>query len=135
MGGGETMIVALGIGCQKSCPAEAIESAIHGALAAAQAHGTIRGIFTIDGKAGESGLIEASRKLGLPIVPLGRTALAARANDIITHSPRVEHLFGVGSVAEAAALVGAGPASRLAGPRITHLGAACAVAISPEIPS
>jgi cobalt-precorrin 5A hydrolase len=59
-------------------------------------------------------------------------ALKARKGAAATHSPRVQAMFGVGSVAEAAALVGAGPGSRLLAPRVATPYAACALAVSAE---
>jgi cobalt-precorrin 5A hydrolase len=51
----------------------------------------------------------------LPVLGLGRDALAAEVTQ--TRSPRVAERFGTGSLAEAAALAAAGPGGRLLGPR------------------
>lgn len=85
-------------------------------------------IFTIDSRQNESGLDEAARRLNTRIVFLPLAALVARKDDVLTRSPRIEALMGVGSVAEAAALVGAGPGSLLLGPRIASARATCAIA-------
>jgi len=85
-------------------------------------------LCALESKAQEPGLHEAARELGLELVFLPLAALRARKATAATHSPRVQAMFGVGSVAEAAALVGAGPNSRLVAPRLTTPVAACALA-------
>ncbi|WP_400766306.1 cobalamin biosynthesis protein [Methylosinus sporium] len=85
-------------------------------------------LFTIESKRGENGLHDAARLLNLPLVFLPLDTLLARKGELLTRSPRVEALTGVGSVAEAAALVGAGAGSRLLGPRLGSAGLTCAIA-------
>ncbi|WP_083967260.1 cobalamin biosynthesis protein [Methylosinus sp. R-45379] len=85
-------------------------------------------LFTIESKRGEKGLHDAARLLNLPLVFLPLDTLLARKGELLTRSPRVEALTGVGSVAEAAALVGAGAGSRLLGPRLASAGLTCAIA-------
>lgn len=85
-------------------------------------------LCALESKAQEAGLHEAARELGVELVFLPLAELRARKAPAATHSPRVQALFGVGSVAEAAALVGAGPHSRLVAPRVTTPVAACALA-------
>ncbi|MBU3887418.1 cobalamin biosynthesis protein [Methylosinus sp. KRF6] len=85
-------------------------------------------LFTIESKRGEIGLHDAARLLNLPLVFLPLDALLARKDELLTRSLRVEALTGVGSVAEAAALVGAGAGSRLFGPRLASAGVTCAIA-------
>jgi len=85
-------------------------------------------LFTIDSKRGEAGFHEAARLLNMPLVFLPLATLLARKDELLTRSPRVDALTGVGSVAEAAALAGAGPKSLLLGPRITSAHATCAMA-------
>ncbi|WP_244613423.1 cobalamin biosynthesis protein [Methylosinus sp. Ce-a6] len=87
-----------------------------------------KALFTIESKRGEEGFHEAARLLNMPLVLLPLAALLAREDELLTRSPRVAALTGVGSVAEAAALVGAGPGSLLLGPRITSAHATCAIA-------
>ncbi|WP_084484877.1 cobalamin biosynthesis protein [Methylosinus sp. LW3] len=85
-------------------------------------------LFTIESKRDEKGLHDAARQLNLPLVFLPHKMLLARKDELLTRSPRVEALTGVGSVAEAAALVGAGTGSRLLGPRLASAGVTCAIA-------
>ena len=60
--------------------------------------------------------------------PLSLENLRARDKDVLTRSARVEELLGVGSVAEAAALAGAGSGSILLAPRDATTRLACAIA-------
>jgi hypothetical protein len=85
-------------------------------------------LFTIESKRHERGLVEAARLLDATIAFLPLEALISRRLELLTHSSRVEALTGVGSVAEAAALAGAGPGSALLGPRIASARATCAIA-------
>lgn len=85
-------------------------------------------IFSIESKRDEAGLCEAALLLGTRIVFLPLDALVARRGDVLTRSARVEAMLGVGSVAEAAALAGAGAGSVLLGPRVTGARVTCAIA-------
>jgi cobalt-precorrin 5A hydrolase len=119
--------VAIGVGCRKGCSADMIESLIRQALGLAP--GAVpMGLFTLIDKRGEAGLTDAANRLGLNLSYLGRAALRARAADVRYRSALAEQRFGVPSVAEAAALVGAGPCSVLIVPRIAEGGATCAIA-------
>ncbi|MBI1868878.1 MAG: cobalamin biosynthesis protein [Methylocystis sp.] len=85
-------------------------------------------LFSIDTKRDEPGLLEAGRMLGMKLVFLPLEALLARKDDVITRAVRVERLTGVGSVAEAAALAGAGQGSTLLAPRMATARLTCAIA-------
>jgi len=119
--------IAIGVGCRLGCPADAIEALVRQALDRAPTAERL-GLFTIRDKTGEPGLTEAARRLGLDLVFLTRDALHEQAPFVRTRSIRAENLFGVPSVAEAAALAGAGADSVLIVPRIASQGATCAVA-------
>lgn len=60
---------------------------------------------------------DAARAASLAYRPVTLDALRARSSDCLTRSERTLSLFGVASIAEAAALAGAGPGSRLIMPR------------------
>ena len=120
------MSIAVGVGCRKGCPAEAIEALVRHALAGVS--GAPLGLFTVADKRDEAGLADAAELLELSLTYLTREALRDRVGDVRTRSERVESLFGVPSVAETAALVGAGPGSVLLVPRIAEGGATCAIA-------
>jgi cobalt-precorrin 5A hydrolase len=119
--------IAIGVGCRLGCTAEEIEALVRRALD--RAPGAHRlGLFTIRDKAGEPGLAEAANRLGLDLVFLARDTLREQAPSVQTPSARAESRFGVPSVAEAAALAGAGAGSVLLVPRITGESATCAIA-------
>ena len=147
--------IAIGVGCRSGCSADAIEALVRQALArttpgsptldehARNWQALVRqtsccewpGLFTIRDKAAELGLIEAAGRLGLRLTFLSRDALREQAPFVQTRSVRAETLFGVPSVAEAAALAGAGPNAVLIVTRIAGQGATCAIAAIPDDPS
>jgi cobalt-precorrin 5A hydrolase len=122
--------IAIGVGCRLGCTADAIEALIRQALELAP-HVRRLGLFTVRDKTGEAGLTEAARRLGLDLVFLTRAALREQAPFIRTPSARTQSLFGIPSVAEAAALAGAGTGAVLIVPRLVAQGVTCAVAGSP----
>ena len=125
---------AIGVGCRKDCPAALIEAIIRQALGRVPGAGRA-GLFTIADKRGEEGLTEAARRLGLDLMFLSRDALRAQASLVSTPSVPAEGRFGVPSVAEAAALAGAGRGAALVVARIANRGATCAIASAPVDPS
>jgi cobalt-precorrin 5A hydrolase len=125
---GEAMIVA-GIGCRKGASQAEIEAAIDNALAQAQlALGALRLIATSDGKANEPGLIAAAGARGVPLARMSPADLEAAGSRTQSSSPRVKEMFGVPSVAEAAALAAGGPKAKLILPRIAVGPVTCALA-------
>jgi cobalt-precorrin 5A hydrolase len=121
--------IAIGVGCRAGCSATAIEALVRQALSRAPEAERL-GLFTIRDKAQETGLIEAASRLGLDLVCLTRDVLRAQAPFVQTRSVRSISRFGVPSVAEAAALAGAGADAVLIVPRIASDGATCAIAAS-----
>ena len=75
-------------------------AALQDALARAGGPGGVTHLATVAAKAG--GLDQLAEVLGLPVVAVLPEAL--QAQPVLTHSERVDALFGTGSVAEAAAL-------------------------------
>lgn len=120
--------LAIGVGCRRACPADAVVAVVREACAGFDLAGA--GLFSIEAKRHEAGLRQAATTLGLPLAFLPATALADAAPRVSHRSPRVTAAMGVPSVAEAAALVGAGPGSRLVVPRRAHAMATCAVAVA-----
>jgi cobalt-precorrin 5A hydrolase len=88
-----------------------------------------RTIFTLIEKRGDAELAAAAALLGMPLVFLPRAALAAATPRLLTTSAAAQRRFGLPSVAEAAALAGAGASGRLLGPRKIGVGTTCAIAI------
>jgi cobalt-precorrin 5A hydrolase len=127
MAGDEAMI-AIGIGCRRGAARDAIIALICRARQAAGLEQGAAELFSLDRKAGEAGLIAAADLLGLPLRFLPAPDLAALDSLIVTRSARSEEETGIASVAEAAALAGAGPGARLVLPRIAADGVTCAIA-------
>jgi cobalt-precorrin 5A hydrolase len=123
--------IAIGVGCRLGTSANAIEALVRHALDRT-APAERLGIFTIRDKSSEPGLITAARRLGLDLIFLTRDALREQAPFIQTPSVRSTTRFGVPSVAEAAALAGAGTGGVLIFPRIVSQGVTCAIAQSPD---
>ena len=121
------MSAVVGIGCRAAASAEAIARGIDEARARAGCE--ISSLHTAAAVANPA-LAQAAARLGLPLHRHDATALAAVAARVKTHSARVTARFGVGSVAEAAALVGAGAGARLIVPKFSAEGVSCAVAQS-----
>lgn len=117
--------LAIGVGCRRGVRAEAIIQLV-GAVNAGLAPAI--GLFTIEDKRDEDGLREAAESVGLPLIFLSRTALAAVADRIATPSPVALASFGVPSVAEAAALAAFDGHARLVVPRRAEEGITVAVA-------
>ncbi len=118
-----------GVGCRKSATAIEIDAAIDVALEeAGRSRDALCLIATSDGKGGEKGLIEAAHGRGVKLVLVKPTALEAAGPRTRSFSPRIKEMFGVPSVAEAAALAAAGPEAALIVPRIVVGPVTCAIA-------
>jgi cobalt-precorrin 5A hydrolase len=120
--------VAIGIGCKRGCSSEAIAALVERTTAAASCAGAPAALFTHEAKKSEAGLAGAAKALGLPLVFLETEVLRQASLRAATNSPRVMEMFGLRSIAEAAALAGAGPSSVLLVARISDGGASCAIA-------
>lgn len=101
-------------------------AALQDALARAGGPDEVTHLATVAGKAG--GLALLAKVLGLPVVAVSPEVL--QAQPVLTHSERVDALFGTGSVAEAAALSAAGPGARLWGPRVVSANGQATAAIA-----
>jgi cobalt-precorrin 5A hydrolase len=118
--------LAIGVGLRTGVAAEAVVAAVREALSGLDTQPA--GLFTLDRRAGEPGLRAAAHALGLALEGLHPAALQARSAEAVTRSRRSEAATGVPSVAETAALAGAGPGSRLVMPRRVVAGVTVAVA-------
>lgn len=94
-----------GLGFRTDAPLAALEAAL--LLAEAQG-GPVAALATVPGKAGAPQLAALAQARGIPVLSVAIRGVATPAQ-----SPRIMALHGTGSVAEAAALVGAGPGARL----------------------
>ncbi|MDN5568971.1 MAG: cobalamin biosynthesis protein [Paracoccus sp. (in: a-proteobacteria)] len=106
----------VGIGCRPDAPLDALAHAVGGADVLA----------TIPERA--ELLRPLADQLGLPL-----RIVAVAGVETPTRSPRVQSLYATGSVAEAAAIVAAGPTARLTGPRIISACGRITIAIA-EVP-
>ncbi len=122
------MIVA-GVGFRRGTPAGDIEAVVALALdRLGLAAEKLDALATLAEKAGEAGMHDVSRRLSLPVVACSREAMLAIGDRVVTMSPRARAAVGVPSVAEAAALVAAGPSAVLLLPRVATASATCAIA-------
>ena len=123
------MIVA-GIGCGRETSSEDIVSLIFVALSNfGIAQENLTALATETSKADERGIASAARSLSIPIVRCPVADLGRVADQVLTRSLRVQEIMGVPSIAEASALVAAGPNARLLGARIAANKVTCAIAI------
>jgi cobalt-precorrin 5A hydrolase len=120
--------MAIGIGCKRGCSSEVIVALVECAVAAASCAGAPASLFTHEAKKSEAGLASAAKALGLPLVFLDGQVLWQASLRAATNSPRMMAMFGLPSIAEAAALAGAGPSSVLLVARMSDGGASCAIA-------
>jgi cobalt-precorrin 5A hydrolase len=101
-------------------------AALQDALARAGGAERVTHLATLAAKA--EGLGPMARVLGLPVLALEPDIL--RGVPTLTQSDRVVEMFGTGSVAEAVALVAAGPGARLFGPRAVSVDGTATAAIA-----
>ncbi|WP_347311942.1 cobalamin biosynthesis protein [Defluviimonas sp. SAOS-178_SWC] len=103
------MIRVLGIGCRGGATEAALRDAAEKALS--RAPGAVDRLATLKERAETAAVLGFSASEGLEVVALDEAAL--RGCPTTTRSARIKARFGTGSVAEAAALVAAGPGARL----------------------
>jgi cobalt-precorrin 5A hydrolase len=118
------MIVA-GIGFRKHAPLSALAEV----LAAVEAQGgTANALASAPEKAAQEPLITLARARALPLI-----AVQVAGIQTPTQSPQILARFGTGSLAEAAALAGAGPGARLLVGRITSADGMATAALAASI--
>jgi cobalt-precorrin 5A hydrolase len=126
-------LIAAGIGCRGGCSAADVLTALERALAAAKRSADeVHALFAPDSKRDEPGLSAAAARLGKPLRLLSRDQLQQHGSAVLTKSEHALRHYGVGSVAEAAALAGASLATsaRLLCPRAVAGEATCALAVA-----
>ncbi len=79
-------------------------------------------------KRSEAGIEQVSVLWGLPLLAFTTAEMEGVTDQVETHSERVVELKGVPSVAESAALTGAGKGARLLVARVSTHDATCAIA-------
>ena len=131
---GEAVIVA-GIGCRKAISAAQVESAIEAALLHNRlADHQLEVIAVPAMKDAEAGIVAAAAARRVPLMLVTQNALEAASSRTLTRSVRSIAAMNVHSVAEAAALAGAGPDARLLARRIVIGPVTCALAESGVLP-
>ncbi|MBL1089157.1 MULTISPECIES: cobalamin biosynthesis protein [Streptomyces] len=132
---GGPVALVVGVGARRGVPASEVLELIAAARTAAGCAGEpVLALATVAARADEPGLTEAARRLGVPLRSFPAAALAAVA--VPDPSAVVAAAAGTASVAEAAALLAAGPdAELLAGKRKSPAGrATCALALAAVTP-
>ncbi|KIZ17889.1 hypothetical protein SNA_10880 [Streptomyces natalensis ATCC 27448] len=126
--------VVVGVGAGRGVPVSEVLELIAAARAAAGcAHRPLAALATVAAKADEPGLVGAARRLGVPLWSYPAGALAAVG--VPAPSGAVAAAVGTPSVAEAAALLAAGPGGQLlagkrkSAPRGRPARATCALAV------
>jgi cobalt-precorrin 5A hydrolase len=126
------MVVA-GIGCRAGVTAEQVAAALDAALGTAVRTSvlTIDAIATPVSKGDESGINAVASARGVPLMLIHQDALEAANARTLTRSAHSLNAMNVNSVAETAALAGAGEDASLLGPRVAVGPVTCALATAP----
>lgn len=123
--------VIAGIGLRPGTQAADVEACLGQALVAAGLRDeVVTRIATLQARVDEPGLQMVADRLRCPIIGIPDEALQGFEAGCATRSTRISALYGVGSVAEAAALAAAGPGGTLILPRIATARVTCALARS-----
>jgi cobalt-precorrin 5A hydrolase len=131
---GEAVIIA-GIGCRKGAGEHDIGAAIAQALARAGLSSRAPDLIAVPvNKSEEHGIVATAARLKTPLAIVADSDLRAAGRRAQSYSLRVMALFGVPSVAEAAALAAGGPQSRLIAPKLAVGSATCALATCDDNP-
>jgi cobalt-precorrin 5A hydrolase len=134
MDGDKTMIVA-GIGFRQAAEADEIVTLVERALGLVSlVSGALDGLATVAALAALPAFREAAERLGAMAIHINTTDLAAAGSGVHTVSARSLAAHGVGSVAEAAALAGAGRDAVLILNRVASPAVTCALARSLATP-
>ena len=128
------MILA-GLGFRRAVGSDEIVALVERALGCALLpKEALTALATAEALSGAPAFLAAADRLGVGVMPIDPSALRGAAPQVRTVSPRALAAHGVGSVAEAAALAGAGPGATLLLERIASPSATCAIARSLETP-
>ncbi|NBE54202.1 cobalamin biosynthesis protein CbiG [Streptomyces sp. YC537] len=133
-GSATARVLVVGVGACRGTPADEVLGLVRAVLREAGLdERAVAELATVDDKAGEPGLVEAARALGVPLVTYPAAVLA----EVAVPNPSGVPLsaFGTPSVSEAAALVGGGQLlvpKRKSTPEGRAAWATCAVARRPS---
>jgi cobalt-precorrin 5A hydrolase len=127
-----TARVVLGLGARPGTPETELAAAIDAALRlAGLAPADVAGLATLDRRAAEAGIQAVAQRHGWPVEGFAAEALAGV--DVPRPSSTVAAATGTPSVAEAAALLAAGPGAALLLPKHTFPRATIAIARSTPV--
>jgi cobalt-precorrin 5A hydrolase len=126
---------AIGVGGRRGVDAIALAALARDAAARCGVVVEGAAVAALAGREDEAEFRAAANLLGARLVLLPLEKLRTRDAELFTHSPRVEAMFGVGSLVEALALAAAGEGSRLLAPRLATERLACAIAGSRCVPA
>ncbi|MBO1328365.1 cobalamin biosynthesis protein [Acetobacter suratthaniensis] len=110
----------VGFGLRPHAPREALEQVMRGVLDQARSHNAQHSlpdaVATLARRVQNPALLALARDHGLPVMGVDENRLAGVVTP--TGSPRIQALFGTGSVAEATALLAAGHGAQIIVARI-----------------
>lgn len=110
----------VGFGLRPHAPREALEQVMRGVLDQARSHNAKHSwpdaVATLARRVQNPALLALARDHGLPVMGVDENRLAGVVTP--TGSPRIQALFGTGSVAEATALLAAGHGAQIIVARI-----------------
>lgn len=104
----------LGVGCERGCDPQELLTLVEAVLNAAEiSSGDLAGIYSIDARVSEAGIVLLAERWGLPFICFDAVTLEEQTPRLANPSRRVFELTGSHGVAEAAALAAAGPDGQL----------------------
>jgi len=122
-------LLALGVGCERGCPAEELIALVEETLAAhGLAAGAVACVCSIDLKADEAAIHALAAHLDVPARFFSRDQLAAQEPRLANPSEKVRAEVGVAGVAEGAALAAIGEKGSLIVEKTKSRRATCAIA-------
>jgi cobalt-precorrin 5A hydrolase/precorrin-3B C17-methyltransferase len=125
-------VLALGIGCERSCPADEIAGLARGSLdAAGLSPLSVAAVVSVALKMDEPGIHALAAALGVPARFFPADRLLAETPRLSERSEAAFRATGCWGVAEGAALAAAGPNGILVVPKRRSRGATCAIARAP----
>lgn len=128
------MIVTIGIGCKSGAPSGEVLALVRATLAeAGLSPRVVACIATVDRKRDEAAIDAVATRLGVTARFFSASELAAETR-MAQVSERVADAVDTGSVAEAAALLAAGPDAKLIVSKRKSAHATCAIAATGDTP-
>ncbi len=126
-------VLALGIGCERDCPAEEIADLARTTLGqTGLAAGAVAAVVSIELKLAEPGIHVLASSLGVPARFFSAERLLAETPHLSERSEAVFRATGCWGVAEGAALAAAGPGGVLIAPKRKSRHATCAIALAAQ---